>query len=61
MVALSKDGDYGAGCHGMEEFPFSVADQSGGGEVRQERVTCAQQVKKTQNKDKDNADIEVLT
>ena len=26
VVALSKDGTYGAACHGMTEFPFSVAN-----------------------------------
>lgn len=26
VIALSKDGDYGAACNGMESFPFYVAN-----------------------------------
>ena len=37
VVALAKDGEFGAGCHGMDSFPFYVADADG---VREERVTC---------------------
>uniref|UniRef100_A0A182IK76 N(4)-(beta-N-acetylglucosaminyl)-L-asparaginase n=1 Tax=Anopheles atroparvus TaxID=41427 RepID=A0A182IK76_ANOAO len=41
IVATLKDGQYGAACNGMEEFPFSVADSTmGEGEVRVESVKC---------------------
>lgn len=29
VVALSKDGRYGAACNGINEFPFFVGDKTG--------------------------------
>ncbi|XP_053680374.1 N(4)-(Beta-N-acetylglucosaminyl)-L-asparaginase [Anopheles nili] len=41
IVVASKDGQYGAACHGMEEFPFSVVDGTKtNGEVLVEKVKC---------------------
>ena len=27
VVALAKDGSHGAACHGMDEFPYSIANE----------------------------------
>lgn len=29
VVALTKDGHYGAACNGIDEFPFYVGDKTG--------------------------------
>lgn len=39
VVALAKDGTYGAACHGLDEFPFSVASEAIGG-AQVVRVPC---------------------
>lgn len=39
VIAVDKAGNYGAACHGMKEFPFSVADGSTE-KVRVETVPC---------------------
>uniref|UniRef100_A0A182W952 N(4)-(beta-N-acetylglucosaminyl)-L-asparaginase n=1 Tax=Anopheles minimus TaxID=112268 RepID=A0A182W952_9DIPT len=41
IVVVTKDGRYGAACHGMEEFPYSVADGTvSDGDVRVLTVKC---------------------
>uniref|UniRef100_A0A182M8Y4 N(4)-(beta-N-acetylglucosaminyl)-L-asparaginase n=1 Tax=Anopheles culicifacies TaxID=139723 RepID=A0A182M8Y4_9DIPT len=41
IVVVTKDGRYGAACHGMEEFPYSVADRTvSDGDVRVLTVKC---------------------
>ena len=39
VVALNKEGRYGAACHGMAEFPFSVGSAETGG-VTLIKVPC---------------------
>ncbi|KAM7282213.1 N(4)-(Beta-N-acetylglucosaminyl)-L-asparaginase [Ixodes scapularis] len=39
LVAVAIDGTYGAACHGIESFPFSVASPSHGTAVV-ERIKC---------------------
>lgn len=39
VVALSKDGHFGAACNGIDEFPFYVADKTGQ-QPRQHTVKC---------------------
>ncbi|XP_050080727.1 putative N(4)-(beta-N-acetylglucosaminyl)-L-asparaginase CG1827 [Anopheles maculipalpis] len=41
IVVVTKDGEYGAACHGMEEFPYSIADGTvANGDVRVLTVKC---------------------
>ena len=40
VVALDKDGNHGAACHGMPVFPYSVAG-AGSPDVVLFRVSCA--------------------
>uniref|UniRef100_A0A182QGA4 N(4)-(beta-N-acetylglucosaminyl)-L-asparaginase n=1 Tax=Anopheles farauti TaxID=69004 RepID=A0A182QGA4_9DIPT len=41
IVVVAKDGRYGAACHGMEQFPYSVADAAeANGEVQVKTVKC---------------------
>uniref|UniRef100_A0A1Q3F673 N(4)-(beta-N-acetylglucosaminyl)-L-asparaginase n=1 Tax=Culex tarsalis TaxID=7177 RepID=A0A1Q3F673_CULTA len=40
IVVASSDGQYGAACHGMEEFPYSVAEGSKETEVVVKKVKC---------------------
>ena len=40
VVALDKDGNHGAACHGMPVFPYSVAG-AGSPDVVLFRVRCA--------------------
>ena len=40
VVAVSSSGEFGAGCHGLDDFPFTVADGGGDGVTRIERVPC---------------------
>ncbi len=49
VIALSNQGEYGAACHGMDSFPFSVGDADGG--VRIESVDClAREAVRNRNK-----------
>lgn len=41
VVALDKDGNHGAACHGMALFPYSVAG-AGSPDVVLFKVRCAQ-------------------
>lgn len=41
VIAVNKLGNYGAACHGMESFPFVVANPSFGN-IQIEYVTCAE-------------------
>ncbi|XP_049294647.1 N(4)-(Beta-N-acetylglucosaminyl)-L-asparaginase [Anopheles funestus] len=41
IVVVTKDGEYGAACHGMEEFPYSIADGTvSDGDVHVLTVKC---------------------
>uniref|UniRef100_A0A8D8HZN9 N(4)-(beta-N-acetylglucosaminyl)-L-asparaginase n=1 Tax=Culex pipiens TaxID=7175 RepID=A0A8D8HZN9_CULPI len=40
IVVASSDGQYGAACHGMDEFPYSVAEGSKDTEVVVKKVKC---------------------
>ncbi|EDS30559.1 N(4)-(Beta-N-acetylglucosaminyl)-L-asparaginase [Culex quinquefasciatus] len=41
IVVASSDGQYGAACHGMDEFPYSVAEGSKETEVVVKKVKCS--------------------
>lgn len=41
VIAVNKFGDYGAACHGMESFPFVVANPIFGN-IQIENVICAE-------------------
>lgn len=53
VVALDKEGVYGAACHGMDEFPFSVGNRANGG-VNIVKVPCGSKNDKKKKKLPDN-------
>ncbi len=53
VVALDKDGNHGAACHGIQEFPYSVASVAGP-EVQVFRVPCVESELKRREKRKRN-------
>lgn len=41
IVVMNAHGAYSAACNGMDNFPFSVASNDDGGEVRIETISCS--------------------
>lgn len=42
IIVVNRDGQYGAACHGMDEFPYSVASEQTNFSVKIETVSCVQ-------------------
>lgn len=40
IIVVNKDGDFGAACHGMERFPYSVIAANTGYKVTIKTVDC---------------------
>ena len=47
VVALSSVGVHGAACHGMDEFPYSVAGGETGGKAQIVTVPCVKYERRT--------------